>query len=106
MFSFQDRPHPKFKREGSDVRYVHRLPLRDALCGTTVNVPTLDGTTVPMRLTEIVKPNTVRRMTGHGLPNPKQAGRRGDLIVEFDVKFPERLEPAQRDLLKDILPPT
>jgi DnaJ-class molecular chaperone len=104
VFVIKDRPHAKFKREGPDIRYVHRLTLRDALCGLTVNVPTLDGTTVPLKIVEVIKPNMTKRLSGQGLPNPKAAGRRGDLIIEFDVKFPEKLEPTVRDILRDTLP--
>uniref|UniRef100_A0A1I8ENP9 J domain-containing protein n=1 Tax=Wuchereria bancrofti TaxID=6293 RepID=A0A1I8ENP9_WUCBA len=104
VFVIKDKHHPKFKREGADIRYVHKLALRDALCGTVVHVPTLDGTTYPMRVNEIVRPNTSRRLTGQGLPNPKMAGRRGDLIVEFDVKFPDSLPSASKELIMNALP--
>ncbi|VIO93317.1 DnaJ homolog subfamily B member 4, putative [Brugia malayi] len=104
VFVIKDKHHPKFKREGADIRYVHKLALRDALCGTVVHVPTLDGTTYPMRINDIIRPNTSRRLTGQGLPNPKMAGRRGDLIVEFDVKFPDSLPLASKELIMNALP--
>lgn len=46
----------------------------------------------------------VFRLSGQGLPNPKMAGRRGDLIVEFDVKFPESLSSASKELIMNALP--
>lgn len=104
VFVIKDKPHQQFKREGADVRYTCRLPLRDALCGTTVHIPTIEGGTVPLRLTDIVKPNTTRRISGQGLPVTKEPTRRGDLIVEFDVKFPTRLDTAVKDGLKNLLP--
>ena len=60
-FVIKDKPHPKFKREGADIRYVHRLVLRDALCGATVQVPTLDGTAIPLPMTNVIKPNSTKR---------------------------------------------
>ncbi|MCP9261232.1 DnaJ subfamily B member 4 [Dirofilaria immitis] len=104
VFVIKDKHHPKFKREGADIRYVHKLSLRDALCGTIVHVPTLDGGTYPMRINDVIRPNTSRRLTGQGLPNPKMAGRRGDLIVEFDVKFPDSLSSASKELIMNALP--
>jgi DnaJ family protein B protein 5 len=53
-FVIKDKLHPKFKREGADIRYVHRLALRDALCGATVQVPTLDGTAIPLPMTNVL----------------------------------------------------
>jgi len=34
----------------------------------------------------VVKPNTSRRLPGKGLPHPKEAGRRGDIVVAFDIQ--------------------
>ncbi|MFH4982050.1 hypothetical protein AB6A40_008759 [Gnathostoma spinigerum] len=104
VFIIKDKPHPKFKREGSDIRYIHRLSLRDALCGTVVNCPNLDGGSRSVRMDEVIKPNTIKRIHGQGLPNPK-TGRRGDLIIEFDIRFPDSIAPAAREMLMNALPP-
>ena len=37
VFVIKDKPHKDFKREGSDLRHVAHIALRDALCGTTVS---------------------------------------------------------------------
>ncbi|KAK6737874.1 hypothetical protein RB195_020152 [Necator americanus] len=106
VFVIKDKPHKVFKREACDIRYIHRISLRDALCGCTVEVPTLIGPSTTLRL-DSVKPNTVRRITGKGLPNPKAPGHYGDLIVQFEVEFPSKpiTDPIQRDQLMRILPP-
>ncbi|ESO86660.1 hypothetical protein LOTGIDRAFT_128634 [Lottia gigantea] len=104
VFIIKDKPHPLFKREGSDIRYKATLPLRDALCGGTINIPTLDGRQIPLNLSEVVKPQTVRRIQGEGLPHPKQPSKRGDLIIEFDIKFPSNISPSVRSKLKELIP--
>lgn len=75
-----------------------------ALCGSTVNVPTLEGKTVTVASADIVQPGMKRRVTGEGLPYPKRPDRRGDLIVEYEVKFPERLSQSARDTIAQVLP--
>lgn len=76
-----------------------------ALCGTILDVPTLTGEKIPINLTnEIVKPSTVKRLQGHGLPFPKEPSRKGDLLVAFDIKFPETLSASVKDILYDTLP--
>lgn len=80
------------------------LLLFQALVGTTLNIPVLDGKTVALKLTDVVKPNTTRRIQGEGLPFPKQPNKRGDLIVEFDIQFPETLPRNVRDRIGEILP--
>lgn len=77
-----------------------------ALCGCTIDVPTLQpGKTIPLHYTtEVIKPNTVKRIKGFGLPLPKEPSIRGDLIVNFDIKFPENLSQSVKDILYDTLP--
>ncbi|XP_047435314.1 dnaJ homolog subfamily B member 1b [Mugil cephalus] len=104
VFVLKDKPHPVFKRDGSDIIYTSKISLRDALCGCTVNAPTLDGRTVTVSSTDIVQPGMKRRVSGEGLPYPKRPDRRGDLIVEFEVKFPERLSQSARDTIAQVLP--
>ncbi|KAJ6648137.1 DnaJ protein like 1 [Pseudolycoriella hygida] len=75
-----------------------------ALCGVVFEVPTLSGEKLRIStMQEIIKPNTVKRITGYGLPFPKDT-RKGDLLVAFDIKFPERLTTSEKELLSDILP--
>lgn len=74
-----------------------------ALCGCTVNVPTLEGKSVSVT-TDIAQPGMSRRVSGEGLPYPKRPDRRGDLIVDYEVKFPERLSQSARDTIANVLP--
>lgn len=104
VFVLKDKHHRVFKRDGSDIVYTAKVSLRDALCGCTVNAPTLDGRTIPLTTTEIAHPGMKRRISGEGLPYPKRPDRRGDLIVEYDVKFPERLSQSARDTIAQVLP--
>lgn len=68
-------------------------------------VPTLSGEKLRIStMQEIIKPNTVKRITGYGLPFPKDPSRKGDMLVAFDIKFPERLSTSEKELLVDILP--
>lgn len=83
----------------------HPLPCsRQALCGCTVNIPTIDGRVIPLPCNDVIKPGTVKRLRGEGLPFPKVPTQRGDLIVEFKVRFPDRLTPQTRQILKQHLP--
>lgn len=105
VFIIRDKPHDKFKREGSDIKYTAKISLKQALCGTTVLVPTLQGQTITINTAgEIIKPTIVKRLQGRGLPFPKEPSRRGDLLVNFDIKFPDHLSQNTKELLMDMLP--
>jgi len=103
-FVIRDKPHPLYARDGSNIIYTHKLNLRDALCGSVIEIPTLDGRKQGLNLMdEVIKPNTVKKLQGYGLPFPKEPSRKGDLIVKFDIQFPDRLSGAAKDVLSDIL---
>lgn len=104
VFVIKDKPHPHFTREGSDIRYMAKVSLRDALCGTTIHVPTVDGRKIPLNISDVIKPGSIKRIQGEGLPYPKQPGKRGDLIIEFTVQFPDRLSQSNKEHLKQLLP--
>jgi len=106
IFVIRDKPHPSFVRDGSDIKYTVRLSLRDALCGSTIQVPTLGGRRIPMSLNDVIKPTTQKRIQGEGLPMPKASSRRGDLIVNFDIVFPDKIPQPTREVLKDCIPPS
>lgn len=104
VFVIKDKPHQTFTRDGSDIKYKASVSLKQSLCGTTLQVPTIDGRKIPLRLNEIVKPNSVKRIQGEGLPIPKQPTRRGDLIIEFDIRFPSKMSSSAKEILSDCLP--
>lgn len=105
VFIIRDKPHPLFRREGSDIRYTCKISLKQALCGTVVEVPTLTGEKITLNLTtEIVKPNMVKRIPRKGLPFPKEPSRKGDLLVSFDIKFPTSLSESAKEILFSTLP--
>lgn len=106
VFVVNEKPHSFFKREGNNLEYTARVCLRDALCGGSIPIPTIEGETLTLSLEEIVNPNTVKVLSGHGMPISKAPGRRGDLIVNFDIKFPTELAPACKELITSALPPS
>jgi len=103
-FIIRDKPHPVFTRDGSDLKYTYKIPLKEALCGTIVQVPTLNGQKVGINCSaEVIKPTTTKRLQGFGLPFPKDSSRKGDLIVGFDVLFPDDISQSSKHILYDTL---
>lgn len=103
-FIIRDKAHPIFKRDESNIIYTHKLSLREALCGTLVNVPLLGGQKKTINcMDEVIKPSTIKRIQGEGLPFPKEASRKGDLIIKFDIAFPDRISQNSKEILSDVL---
>ncbi|XP_038640478.1 LOW QUALITY PROTEIN: dnaJ homolog subfamily B member 1-like [Scyliorhinus canicula] len=104
IFVLKDKPHSVYKRNGSDIIYQAKISLREALCGCTLSIPTLDKKTHMMTFKDVIQPGSQRRIASEGLPLPKQPDRRGDLVIEFHVRFPESLSSPTKDKLKELLP--
>jgi len=104
VFIIRDKPHPLFTRDGENIQYRCKVSLRDALCGTTVQVPTLEGGEIELKLCEkVLKPTSVRKIKGYGLPNKKEPSKKGDLVVSFDIQFPDRLSDGDKNIINDYL---
>ncbi|XP_028829341.1 dnaJ homolog subfamily B member 5 [Denticeps clupeoides] len=102
-FVLKEKKHSSFRREGSNLIYTAAITLREALCGCTVTVPTLDGGLKPLPCSDVIKPGSVRCLRGEGLPRPKNPAQRGDLLVEFQVQFPDRIPPPSKEIIKHSL---
>lgn len=105
IFILKDKEHPFFVRNGDDLHYTAKISLKQALCGATISIPTLYNKTFIINSSnEILSPKTKRIYKGYGLPNHKDFSQVGDLIVTFDIKFPECIPLSVKDCLLTGLP--
>lgn len=105
IFTIKDKEHRYYKRDkNNNLIFKKRIKLRDALCGETIIVPTITGSTKQMNIDGILRPGDTRIIYGEGLPLPKMPIRRADMIVEFDIDFPATLSGSQKEVLRNILP--
>lgn len=90
------RPHPVFQRKGDDIHVEMPIPLRDAVLGGKVAVPTPTGT-VTMTIPKWSNTGTVLRLKGRGVPGP--GGARGDEYVTLKVMLPKNRDPELEKLI-------
>ena len=84
------KPHRLFGRDGKNLTLTVPVTFSEAALGAEVPVPTLDGSTVTIRIPAGTK-------TGRRLRIPASASTGGaDLIVEVDVVVPQNLSDEQR----------
>jgi molecular chaperone DnaJ len=88
----------RFVREGDDLITALDVPAPLAALGTTLEVPTLEGTT-QVELSPGTQPGDVLTLRGQGMPGLRR-GRRGDLRAVVNVVIPRRLSDEQRELLE------
>ncbi|KAH9831570.1 uncharacterized protein C8Q71DRAFT_816037 [Rhodofomes roseus] len=108
VFVVEEKPHDRFVREGNDLICHLPLPLVDALAGEggRRTVEHLDGRKLQVTIPSgVVKPGQKTVLSGEGMPIRKEGAvrRKGDLLVQWDVTFPDRLTPAQKEGIRKVL---
>ncbi len=94
-------PHNTFIREGDDLIVDRKIPFTDLALGTKIDVPTLGGKKLAVKVAACTQPQSKLRLKNKGLPSgPK--GPRGDLFVRIGVEVPGELSKAQKKLLEDL----
>lgn len=85
------RPHPTFVRRGDDVHVEVALPLKVAVLGGKIEVPTPSGA-VAMTVPAWTSSGKKLRLKGKGAP--KAGGAHGDEYVTLNIALPETPDPA------------
>merc|ERR1719410_766466 len=83
-------PHPQFIRKGDDILCEEILSLAQALCGCSLTLEHLDGRRLLLRSPQgrVVKPGSMWRARGLGMPRIGTPHSRGDLLLNFKVDWP------------------
>ncbi|MEW6358105.1 MAG: molecular chaperone DnaJ [Planctomycetota bacterium] len=92
-------PHRDFARKGRDIYSEVEVPMTDAALGTTVDVPTMEGT-VSLRIPPGTQPGAKLRLRGRGVEDAD--GRKGDHFVAVKVSIPKSLSKKQKELLQEL----
>ncbi|KAH7299118.1 hypothetical protein KP509_25G073600 [Ceratopteris richardii] len=103
IFIIDEKPHKVFKRDGNDLVMVQKITLAEALCDSTISVPLLSGKSLTVPLTEIVYPGYEKVIPNEGMPIAKEHGKKGNLRIKFNIKFPTWLSTDQKSNLKRVL---
>lgn len=87
------RPHPQFERKGRDLYTRVKPAVTTAVLGGEVEVATLNGKTLRLKMPSLTQNGQVFRLRGHGLPAVGKPDDRGDLYATVDVALPTALTP-------------
>lgn len=95
---FKIKPHPVFRREGSDLVLEIPVSPSEAVVGRKIRFRTLDGyEEVKLNPNSIHQPIILR---GRGMP--RRNGGRGDLLVYLRIKIPDKLTKEQRRIYGEL----
>ena len=97
----EEEPNDTFVRDGQDVIYNLLLDFPTAALGGQVDIPTIDGQKVRIKIEPGTQPGKTLRLRGKGLPAVQGYGRgMGDLIVNISVYVPKTLSREEKEMLE------
>lgn len=81
------------------------ITLIEALTGVNFVITHLDGRKIRIqnKAGEVIKPDDIKTVEGHGMPYHKQNYKFGNLFVIFKVKFPESIGEPSRVQISEAL---
>jgi molecular chaperone DnaJ len=91
------RPHAVFARKGDNLTLTAPVTFQEAALGAEIEVPTLHGAPVKLRLTPGTPNGRTLRVRGKGVS--KRDGTKGDLLVTVEVLVPSALNDQARAAL-------
>lgn len=94
------RRDPRFERDGADLLRQEDITLTDAVLGSTLQVPTLDGS-VSVTIPPGTQPGAILRLKDKGLPEFSN-GRHGEMYLRINVRIPEKLTREERELYEQL----
>lgn len=90
------RQDQRFERHGANLWRMETVNIADAVLGTEISTPTLDGN-INIKIPPGTQPDAVLRIRGKGLPVRGRTSR-GDILLRVDVYVPEKLSEEEREL--------
>lgn len=96
----EEEEHPQLKREGQHLVYNLHISMPDAILGTSVDVPLIEGK-AKIKIDPGTQSGKVLRLKGKGLPDVNSYYK-GDLMVEISVYTPGNLSSDEKKMIEQL----
>lgn len=94
-------PDPVYRVEGHDLYIEREIKLTEAILGTRINIPSVTGSQLSLKIPPGTGHGKKLRLPGQGLPWMKGRGA-GNLYVMISEQIPGKLSEKQHQLLKEL----
>jgi curved DNA-binding protein len=95
------QPHEEFTRDGDNLLLEKQIPFSGICLGTAVEIRTLDGKSLKIKVPAGMQPDAKLRIKGQGLPCGP-IGERGDIYVKIITQMPKQLSEEQERLISEL----
>jgi DnaJ-class molecular chaperone len=95
------RPHPRFERKGDDLIEEVAVPVEDAVLGGEVEVQTIAGKRIAMKVPPLTQNGKSIKLKGLGMPSLDHKPN-GDLYAKVRITIPEEISDRERELFEEL----
>lgn len=96
----EEEEHPELKRDGNNILYDLYIPFPDAILGTEVMVPTVNGK-AKIKIDEGTQGGKVLRLRNKGIPDVNGYGT-GDQLININVWTPQNLSKEEKKVIEKL----
>ena len=96
----EEETHPDLQRDGLNVAFDLHIPFTDAVFGTQVEVPTIDGK-AKIRIPPGTQSGKIFRLKGKGFPSVNSY-EKGDQLIHVNVWTPQQVSPEEKAMLEKL----
>ena len=104
FFKIKEINTTPFQRKGHNLYYVCNISLKDAIGNCLIEFPFVDNTSISYQSNELIKPTSIKVIKGKGMPVRYRSGIYGDLIINYNIIFPQNLSLENRLSISKCLP--
>jgi len=104
MLSVRVLPHARFQRNGLDLIEQITISAWEAMLGKDVEVQTISGEKITVRIKEGTQPESFLRIQGYGMPHLNNPSVRGNHMILIKIQIPNNLTEYQKNTIRSILP--
>lgn len=98
----EEEPNDTFIRDGQDLIYNLLLDFPTAALGGDVEIPTIEGSKVKIKIEPGTQPGKTLRLRGKGIPAVQGYGSgKGDLVVNISVYIPKTLNHQEKTSIEE-----
>jgi len=96
----EEEPHTQLHRDGLNVAFDLHISIPDAVFGTQVEVPTIDGR-AKIKIPAGTQSGKIFRLKGKGFPNVNSY-EKGDQLIQVNVWTPQHVSSAEKEMLEKL----
>ena len=101
IIQIEEEPHPELQRDGLNVAYELHLTFPEAVFGTSVEVPTIDGK-ARIKIPAGTQSGKIFRLKGKGFPEV-QGYTKGDQLVQVNIWTPQHVSSDEKAMLEKMM---